>query len=47
VIAGILAAMAVLALVDGSQLALEERRTGRRLWVGSGLTGTRYAGWPD
>ena len=44
VIGGMLAAMGVLALVTGVQLALEERRTGTRLWVGPGLTGTRYAG---
>jgi hypothetical protein len=43
VIGGMLAAMGVLALVVGAQLLVEERRSGKRLWVGPGLNGTRYA----
>jgi hypothetical protein len=44
VIASVLAAMGVLALFTAVQLVLEEQRSGKRLWVGPGLTGTRYAG---
>jgi hypothetical protein len=44
VIAGLLLAIGIVALVTAAQLFQEEQRSGRRLWVGPGLQGTRYAG---